>query len=112
MRQGEPGDKLYLIEKGAAEVLSVEGGRERRVGALAQGDYFGEMALLTNAPRSSTVRAAAETRVYSLSRPDFLALLEREPAIRQAVADTVEARRATLVGVISTTKEQAAVSVA
>src|SRR5262249_11712497 len=96
VRQGEPGDKLYIISRGQAEVLVADGGGERRVNVLNDGDYFREMALLAGEPRIATVRTPQPTEFYSLSQADFRALLDREPAIREAVTQTVAGRRAAL----------------
>jgi ATP-binding cassette subfamily B protein len=98
VRQGEPGDKLYVISRGQVEVLlaDAQGENQRRINVLNKGDYFGEMALLTGGVRTTTVRTTEPTELYSLSRTDFQALLEGEPAVREAVYETVAARRAAL----------------
>ncbi|MDQ2686666.1 MAG: ATP-binding cassette domain-containing protein, partial [Armatimonadota bacterium] len=96
--QGEPGDKLYIINSGGADVLVAEGGGERRVNTLAVGDYFGEMALLSGEPRTATVRATAPTELYSLAQADFRALLETHPALKDAVTQTMKNRRVALTG--------------
>ncbi len=97
VRQGDEGQKLYLIASGQAEVLVAQDGRERRVNTLNDGDYFGEMALLSDEPRAATVRTTMPTQLYSLSRNDFLALLERDGDARQAVRERVAARHRALV---------------
>jgi ATP-binding cassette subfamily B protein len=97
VRQGEPGDKLYVIDRGQVEILLTnEGGEERRVNILNEGDYFGEMALLAGEPRSATVRTTMPSELYSLSQADFTDLLAGEPEISKAIAETVETRRAAL----------------
>ena len=93
VRQGDPGDKLYVISQGQAEVFVEDAGREVRVNVLNAGDYLGEYALLTSQPRSATVRAAQPTEVFSLSRHNFLALIEREPELRNKVDNFVDERR-------------------
>lgn len=97
VRQGEPGDKLYIIDKGQVEILLANAvGQERRVNILNEGDYFGEMALLAGEPRSATVRTTMPSELYSLSQVDFGRLLAREPDISRAIAETVQSRRAAL----------------
>jgi ATP-binding cassette subfamily B protein len=96
VRQGEGGDTLYVIARGAVEVLVETGSGQRRVNVLNAGDYFGEMALLDDRPRAATVRTTGPARLYSLTRNDFIALLEQEPAIREAVTATVTGRRSAL----------------
>lgn len=94
VRQGDPGDKLYTISRGELEVLVTANGAQRRVNALGRGDYFGEMALLTGAPRNATIRTTIPTQLYSLAAADFHALMDRLPEVREAVSKTVEWRQA------------------
>lgn len=93
--EGDPGDKLYIVQRGSLEVMvgneNTPGG-ERRVNALHPPDYFGEMALLTGEPRSASVRAIKPTEVLSLSRADFLNLLDHEESLRASVQSTVSMR--------------------
>ncbi|MEO5953757.1 MAG: ABC transporter transmembrane domain-containing protein, partial [Chloroflexia bacterium] len=93
--EGEPGDKLYIVQRGSLEVIvgneNTPGG-ERKVNTLHAPDYFGEMTLLTGEPRSATVRAAEPTEVLSLSRADFLNLLDHEETLRASVQSTVTSR--------------------
>ena len=96
VRQGEPGDKLYIISRGQAEVVVGSGPTARRVNLLNEGDYFGEMALLAGAPRTATVRTTQPTEFYSLAQADFSALLDREADLRAAVTATVAGRRTAL----------------
>jgi ATP-binding cassette subfamily B protein len=94
--EGEPGEKLYLIGRGQLEVLVNDGYSDRRVNTLNVGDYFGEMALLDNCPRTATVRATEPTELYTLTRASFLTLLEGAPTVRQMVMKKVAQRRAEL----------------
>ena len=94
--QGEPGDRLYIIASGSVEIVVSSGAGERRINTLGEGEYFGEMALLTDAPRAATVRTITRTLLYSLTREDFAALLAREPTIAAAVSATVAERQSFL----------------
>jgi ATP-binding cassette, subfamily B, bacterial len=93
VRQGEPGDRLYFIGAGKVDVFD----GARRIRTMADGDYFGEIALLTSGLRTATVRAVTATQLYSLSKEDFLLLLEHESQIRQAVIQRLNEQYATFV---------------
>jgi ABC-type multidrug transport system fused ATPase/permease subunit len=94
VRQGDPGDKLYTISRGQFEVLIAHSGTEQRVAMLNEGDYFGEMAVLTGEPRTATVRTTLPTQLYSLAKSDFGVLMDRVPGLRESVEPTIAARRA------------------
>jgi ATP-binding cassette, subfamily B, bacterial len=96
VRQNDLGDKLYLIGQGKVEVVISDRTGDRRVAVLRDGDYFGEMALLSDAPRTASVRTLVPTQLYSLLKGDFEKLLEEHTELRGAVTATVEARRAAL----------------
>lgn len=83
VRQGDLGDKLYIVKSGEVEVLkSRDGGPDERVATLKAGDYFGEMALLTGAERTATVRSLTALDVMVVGREDFLALIGSFPELR------------------------------
>jgi putative peptide zinc metalloprotease protein len=86
IRQGDKGDKFYIIEQGSVEVMKRdERGVTEIVAHLGRGDYFGELALLRDAPRNATCRATVPTEVLSLSREDFGQLVKSRFALRQKV---------------------------
>jgi MFS family permease len=93
VREGEAGDKLYLIKSGEALVLADNpGGGEVEVGVLHSMDYFGEIALLRDVPRTATVRARGPVQLFSLTRADFQEILGRSEAFRETVSRTGDAR--------------------
>jgi putative ABC transport system ATP-binding protein len=85
--QGDMADRFYIITRGEVEIfLTHPDGQEIVVDRLSQGKYFGEIGLLTGGTRTATVRAAPESEVElaSLSRENFVDLIERSDATRNA----------------------------
>ena len=80
MRQGEPGDDLFVVLQGRLAVL-VEGddGVARRVDEVHTHDVVGEMALLTRQPRTATVVATERTRVLRITREGFEQIAQSDP---------------------------------
>ena len=89
IRLGDHGDRFYVVDTGEVEIL-VDGAAPRREGA---GEYFGEIALLRDVPRTATVRAATDVGLFALDRDDFLSALTHS-AVRAAGETVVEARLA------------------
>ncbi|MDE3214905.1 MAG: ATP-binding cassette domain-containing protein [Gemmatimonadota bacterium] len=95
VRQGDPGDRFYLIVRGVVTVTREQPtGQPVELGRLADGDEFGELALLRDAPRNATVTARTDCLFLTLSRADFLALLEQAPDARAHVEAVARARLA------------------
>ena len=89
--EGEVGDALYLIFKGA--VVVSKRGRPEPVARLKDGDFFGEMALLFGEPRSATVTTETEAEVFCLAAEDFKRFVGRTPDMTEALRALAEARR-------------------
>jgi CRP/FNR family transcriptional regulator, cyclic AMP receptor protein len=88
VRTGDPGRSFFVLLDGRAKVVRA-GGRARRLGV---GDFFGEMALLDDSPRSADVVAEGEVLALTIGRPEFTKLLKAEPALSQAILRTLAAR--------------------
>ena len=83
VRQGDPGDALFVILSGALEVLlELDGGGRQALAQLSAGDCVGEMALLSHRARSATVIARAPTRVLRIAAAAFEPILTRHPSVR------------------------------
>lgn len=94
-RQGDPGDFVYTIISGDVEVVRNEPDGESVLARLAPGQYFGEMALLSDAPRTASVRAVTDVEVVTLSRADFSTLYAYLPDLRRSVDKIMQQRRGT-----------------
>jgi CRP-like cAMP-binding protein len=85
IRAGDAGDRFYIVGRGELEVV----GPGVRTTA-SDGDYFGEIALLRDVPRTATVTAVTDSQLYHMSRDDFLAAVTAHSGVRaagEAVAD-------------------------
>ncbi len=89
----DPGDALFVVAAGKVKVvLYGESGREVILSVLRDGDFFGEMSLLDNQPRSANVRAIEPTRALVLSRDTFHQTLQRAPQVAIAVLGEMSRR--------------------
>ena len=90
-RQGEAGDRFYVIDRGEVEV-SIDGAPVRRQGP---GEYFGEIALLHDVARTATIRTATDVRLYGLERDEFIGAITGHAGSREAAETVAGARLAT-----------------
>ncbi len=83
IEQGAEGDSMYIIKSGSVRVsrLDDESQDEIRLAVLADGDYFGEMSLIDNMPRSANVITIEESIILRLSRNDFNVFLKERPQV-------------------------------
>jgi len=81
VRQGEPGDCMFVIQHGTVEVVHEAGASPVRLGVLRDGDVFGEMALFEREPRCATVRALGQVRVLTVDRKGFLRRVHEDPSL-------------------------------
>jgi MFS family permease len=86
IRTGDRGDRFYVVAEGQLEVTN---GAQATAGP---GDFFGEIALIRDVPRTATVRATAPSRLYALEREDFLAAVTGHSAVRSAGEAVVSER--------------------
>src|SRR5437867_13247452 len=114
-QEGDPGDGLYLILEGKVQITCLLGQDQRIVlSRLDDGDFFGEMAVLDNQPRSATATAETDTKVYFILRDDLLNILAGSQGLavslvkefsrrvrdfnHQYTQEVLQAERLTLVG--------------
>jgi len=90
IRAGDVGDRFYIVCRGELEVVAP--GVQATAG---DGDYFGEIALIRDVPRTATITALADSQLYAMDRNDFLAAVTAHSGVRAAGEMVVEQRHGT-----------------
>ena len=92
LREGDPGDSLYVLLDGELEVTKRQGSQDILLAVYKPGQFFGEMALLEQAPRSASVRTLRESRLLVISQAAFHTLLSCSPSAPLRILHTVTSR--------------------
>jgi CRP-like cAMP-binding protein len=108
-RQGEPGDRMYVVQAGRALVVHEANGREVQLTELSAGDVFGEMAIFDRKPRSATVRAKGPARVLTLDKRAFLRGVHEDPSLAYRILREMSQRIRRLTEELSRLKQSPAV---
>jgi CRP-like cAMP-binding protein len=87
-REGKSGRELVIIVEGAADVTK----RGRKINSVGDGDFVGEIAVVTDTPRTATVKTTQPTHALVLTRRDFRTLMKRVPTIQLKVLETLARR--------------------
>ncbi|MCA8913005.1 MAG: cation:proton antiporter [Planctomycetes bacterium] len=87
MKEGEPGDAMYLIARGAAHVVKGSGDDEQLLDVLGGGEILGEMALISGEARTATVRAATTLTALKIHLDDLRKLMDEAPAFKRQIED-------------------------
>ncbi|HZH31359.1 MAG TPA: mechanosensitive ion channel family protein [Pyrinomonadaceae bacterium] len=96
IRAGEEGDSMFVVHHGNVAVQVDDNGQARTVATLGEGDFFGEMALLTGEPRSAHVVAAEETEVLEIGHAAMKSVFDSNPHLAETLGQTIAHRRAGL----------------
>jgi CRP/FNR family cyclic AMP-dependent transcriptional regulator len=79
--EGKPGKEFFVVEEGSARVTV----RGKKRATLGPGDFFGEMALLDQGPRSATVASEGPMSLYVIGQREFIRLLDEVPFVARRV---------------------------
>jgi small-conductance mechanosensitive channel/CRP-like cAMP-binding protein len=94
LRLGEPGDSMFIIERGSVEVqLHAADGKLQQVAVLERGNFFGEMALLTGEPRTADITALEETEILEIRKPAMKKLLDQNAQLADALSQKLAERQ-------------------
>ena len=91
-QQGDLGDSVYVIQEGECDVLRDKDGLPELLATLKHGDYFGEMALLSDQTRNATIRARSAMNVLIIPKHDFNKLRESVPAFGDVFSELAKRR--------------------
>ncbi len=92
IKQGEPGDCMYVIQSGEVEIIKNKDGREIQIAIRRTGDFFGEMALFSREVRSATVKAFGEVRVLTVDKKNLLKSIQKDPSLAFRIIETLSKR--------------------
>lgn len=92
MRQGEPGECMYVVLEGHADVVREHGGSATLLATLGPGDFIGEMSLFERESRSATVRARGEVRMLTVDRRTLLGRIHEDPSLAMKVLERMSMR--------------------
>jgi small-conductance mechanosensitive channel/CRP-like cAMP-binding protein len=98
LRQGDPGDSLYVVRAGRVVVRIEKDGVQRDVATLETGQFFGEMSLMTGESRAATVVARTHVECYVVDKPSFQEIIEEKPELAGVISDILAQRQVALDG--------------
>jgi CRP-like cAMP-binding protein len=92
VKQGEPGNCMYVVQEGQVEAIVESDGREMRLRTMGPNDFFGEMALFGIEKRSCTIRALGKARVLTIDKKNFLGGIQEDPSMAFRIVKVMSQR--------------------
>jgi len=92
VRQGDPGNCLFVIQEGTVEVVVSQSGHEKLLRTLGPGELIGEMAIFEHEVRSATVRARGRVRALTVDKKNFLRRIHEDPSLAYRLVQTLSGR--------------------
>lgn len=92
VREGDPGDALYVIVSGSLRVVTRAGGKELELAVLGEGEFFGEGALITGKARTATIIANEDSELLSLSRSALDEIVRTHPRVKDVMLQFYQRR--------------------
>src|SRR5207245_5290930 len=100
IEEGSPGDSMFVLLRGAANVSVSKNGSTIQVATLNAGDCFGEMSLLTGEPRRATVRADGDCYVMEIGKPIMAEVLRDAPGCLEKLSELLAQRKMETEGIV------------
>jgi CRP-like cAMP-binding protein len=101
LKEGEQGDKLYVIKSGTVSVITKDNNSETKVAKLRSGQIFGEISLLTGLPRLATIIADDTVELIEITKPMMRDLLRASPKLYDRFASLLQKRQGDLDQIVS-----------
>lgn len=94
IKEGDLGSEMYVVVQGSLAVFveSSTGSVQLSIEDMMNGDYFGEIALIMNLPRTATVKATSRSLLLCLNKRDFTSFIDFQPGVKQRLSETVKQR--------------------
>jgi CRP-like cAMP-binding protein len=92
IHEGCPGDYLYLIKSGKADVTTWRDDQEMLLATIGEGEFFGEISLVTGSPRTASVRARSTLETMRLSKGDLDEIAARHPQVKEVIDGIIKKR--------------------
>ncbi|HEV8324452.1 MAG TPA: mechanosensitive ion channel family protein [Myxococcota bacterium] len=96
IHQGDEGDSMYLVRSGQVDIQVAAGAGQRTVATIGEKNFFGEMSLMTGAPRTATVVAKEDVAVYVIDKADFQDVLTQSPKLAEQISEVLARRQMSL----------------
>ncbi|NBB91291.1 MAG: cyclic nucleotide-binding domain-containing protein [Spirochaetes bacterium] len=93
-REGEPGERMYIIQSGTVRISKEFDGKLHVLAELGKGEFFGEMAIVSRIERTATVTAVTDTYLLAFDRQGFQSMIEKNAKIAMSVIDKLSRRLA------------------
>ena len=92
VKQGEPGNCMFVVQQGQVEAVAESGDHEMRLRVMGPNDFFGEMALFGTENRSCTIRALGPARVLTIDKKSFLGGIQEDPSLAFRIVKVMSQR--------------------
>lgn len=92
VRQGEPGNCMYVVQEGQVDAIAETGGHDMLLRTLGPNDFFGEMCLFGTEARSCTIRAKGKARVLTIDKKNFLGGIQEDPSLAFRIVKVMSQR--------------------
>ncbi len=110
IKQGEVGESMFILLEGEASVTIGVNGTNRHVATLHEGDYFGEMSLLTGEPRSATVNATVDCKMWEIHKSVLGEILQENEGLVEKLSELLASRRLETEGVAAASLDKPEIS--